>query len=123
MGAYIFAYNIESQPKEEYHRILRRTFLVLDILCVFVQLFYWWHFGAVVHFWVLDGYVFGITAAMFTIDALLLVWLLERGSGSDSAPIWLLVINWISNLSRLVPYIVGRAVITQWTIYVVESCG
>lgn len=113
MGAFIFACNIESQSKEAFQRRFKRSFLFVDILCIFYQFYDYWRFSGIVHFWILNEWIYLITGCMFAIDALLLIWLLTYKSNESIAPMWLLVVNWITNSITLVPYTIGRAMIIQ----------
>jgi len=109
MSTINFACHIETQQKEDFRRLFKRRFLLVDFLYGFFLFLYWWLYKEEDR--LLDGLIFIVTGCMFFLDGILLVWLISYKGAESVAPRWLLIINIMSNSSTLIPYIIGRVIL------------
>merc|ERR1711933_34594 len=58
-----------------------------------------------------DGIIFIVAGCMFSLDALLLIWLISYKGNQDNAPRYVWMINVISNASTIIAYSIGRVFI------------
>ena len=96
-----FFLSISSKKKEEFIKRFKVNYLTLDILLAVIQIFEFALYG-------FDGIIFIVTACMFALDAILLIWLISFKRQQEHAPKWVLIINLVSNALTVTAYSVGR---------------
>lgn len=99
-----FCWNIHSKSKKDFQRRFKVNFLTLDILLAVIQALEYIAYGD-------HGLIFIISGSMFTLDAILLIWLLSYKGSEKHAPKYALFINLFSNISTIIVYSVSRVFI------------
>ena len=99
-----FCWNINTKSKEDFRRRFKVNFLTLDILLAVLQVFEYISYGD-------DGLIFIISGCMFSLDAILLIWLLSYKGFESHAPKYVVLINFLSNALTIIVYSVSRVFI------------
>ena len=104
-----FCLNINTRSKQDFQRRFKVNFLTLDILLAGIQIFEFVSYGE-------HGLVFILSAIMFGLDAILLIWLLSYKQPHTHAPKYILYINLLSNIITIIIYSISR-------VYIVFALG
>ena len=93
--------DIHTKSKDDFQKRFKRNFLTLDILIAITQFVEFITFGY-------DGLIFIAAGSMFTLDAILLIWLLSYKGPKSNSPKYVLYLNCVSNALTIIVYSIGR---------------